>query len=1069
MKLALNQTIARSILTGSALWALAFAATSAAAQGGDSAKPAAETDESIIVTGYRASLTSAAAAKREAITFSDSIFAEDIGKFPDTNIAESLNRIPGITISREINGDGLNVAIRGLGTNFTRVLLNGAPVAMASTGRTDSQNTNREVDLDLLPTELFTQLTVSKSPTAGMIEGGAAGTINMRSARPFDHTGTHVTYGAQLTNNSNTSKWGYRGSVLASTTMGDFGILVGLAGVRSQSNVSGFETIGWTNANLSTPPASATAAQIAAAQCRTTPCNTTGGGNWTIPATVPANAGNGLTTGTQINQDLLLQLNPGATIQQLDNGIIPRLGRPANEYGTRDRYNAILSLQYQPSDSLNFYVDSMYGRKKNNMQRTDMNWVGRNGSAIPLNLQFDRTDCSNGCVVTKGTFANAQFFLEYRPYKEDIEFWGVNPGVDFKINDMIKGSLQANYTESNFRRESPSVVVITPASSGITVDYTNDGGIPQIKSSQVNLNDPTKFGWPGGRVNLQNENRHTLTKGVHGDLSWGDKHFSIKVGAAYDDTSRRIRPSDNSQFWQNATCGNNPSVQLPGPNGQPPCNGDNIVVAGGAAPPAGYPTYPAYGTGYTAGGAPISYAGSLVPQSSLGGYLKPGPYGYITVDWDKFRQASKYDQFLATAPENGGSNTGAKGGYIREKVVGAYAEVNGQFPIGDNTLRVNGGIRYVHTDQTIGGLVGITDPRNNIDPDGAGPLAPTCPGGASFSNNRDGSCYPGINNFVQTNTKYENWLPSISGALSIGDHAVIRASVSRTMTRPDPTAMLPGIGFSSPSADSGTISNPSLSPYISNNIDIGFEYYTSGEGLIGVAAFRKSITGFTVNDNKTMAFSSLAQYGITYDTLTPTQQTGICGRVNKVPPACTAADVAATTVTMTQQVNASGKLVVNGLEVQYVQPLDFVLGKIGLNGFGFQGNLTIVDQQGKGTGAPAVAIGVSPMTYVLTGYYDRGAISARLSYTFNEGSQASGTNQNSIPNAAIWGDDYSQLDLSASLDLAKVFGHDHLPQLTIDATNITKSHQRAYFQFSNATFTEYVPGRGIMIGLRGKF
>ncbi|WP_202978798.1 TonB-dependent receptor plug domain-containing protein, partial [Acinetobacter baumannii] len=48
-----------------------------------------------------------------------------------------------------MTGEGLNVTIRGLGTNFTRVLLNGAPVAVASTGRTDSQNTNREVDLDM--------------------------------------------------------------------------------------------------------------------------------------------------------------------------------------------------------------------------------------------------------------------------------------------------------------------------------------------------------------------------------------------------------------------------------------------------------------------------------------------------------------------------------------------------------------------------------------------------------------------------------------------------------------------------------------------------------------------------------------------------------------------------------------------------------------------------------------------------------------------------------------------------------------------------------------------------------
>jgi TonB-dependent receptor len=1057
MKQTLNQTIAGSILTGSALWALAFAATSASAQGSDSTKPAADADETIVVTGYRASLASAADAKRQAITFEDTIFAEDIGKFPDTNIAESLNRIPGITISREINGDGLNVAIRGLGTNFTRVLLNGAPVAMASTGRTDSQNTNREVDLDLLPTELFTQLTVSKSPTASMIEGGAAGTVNLRSARPFDHSGTHVTYGAQLTNNSNTSKWGYRGHILASTTMGDFGILVGLAGVHSESNVKGFETIGWTNAGLT------------AAQRTSGTLNATGGGNWTIPAAVPANAGNGLTTGATIDQAFLLANNPGATIDQIDNGLIPRLGRPANEYGTRDRYNAIASLQYQPSDSLNFYVDAMYGKKKNDMQRTDMDWVGRFGAMVPLNLKFDRTDCSAGCVVTQGTFANAQFFLEYRPYKETVDFWGVNPGAEFKFSDTLKASLQANYTESNFRRESPTVLVNTLASSGITVQYVNNGGIPQITSSQVNLNDPTKFVWAGGRVNIQNENRNTKTKGVHGDLTWGDRHFNIKVGAAYDDTSRRITPSDNSQFWQNAVCGNNPSVQLPGPNSNPPCNGDNIVVAAGGTPPAGYPVYAGYGTGYTAGGAPISYAGSLIPQSSLASYLAPGPYGYITLDWNKFRTASKYDQFLSAAPENGASNTSARGGYVREEVTGAFAELNGEFPIGDNMLRVNGGIRYVHTNQTIGGLVSIPDPRNANDPDGAtGPLAPTCTGGNS--NNRDGSCYPATNSFVFTKSSYENWLPSLSAALSIGSHAVARASISRTMTRPDPTALLPGASFTSPSADTGTVGTPSLSPYISTNIDIGFEYYTGGEGLIAVSGFRKSITGFTTTGFNTVPFSALAQYGINFGTLTQQQQSALCTRVQKAPPAaCTAADIATQQVTLSQQVNSDGKLIVNGLEVQYVQPLDFVLGKIGLNGFGFQGNLTIVDQQGKGTGAPAIALGVAPMTYVLTGYYEHGAVSSRLSYTWNEGSQVANVGQNGINAAGLYTDAYAQLDFSASLDLAKVFDSPHLPQLTLDATNITKSHQRAYFQFSNASFTEYVPGRGIMIGLRGKF
>src|SRR5687768_2264252 len=201
-------------------------------------------DEVIVVTGYRASLESSANAKRDSVGFTDTIFAEDIGKFPDTNIAESLNRIPGVTITREISGDGLNVAIRGLGTNFTRVTLNGAPIAIASTGRTDSQNTNREVDLDLFPTELFSQLTVIKSPTASLLEGGAAGVVNLRSARPFDsnESGFHINYSAAGTKGSEADDWGYRGHLLGSWTneAETFGVLLGAAGVRNEFAVSGF-------------------------------------------------------------------------------------------------------------------------------------------------------------------------------------------------------------------------------------------------------------------------------------------------------------------------------------------------------------------------------------------------------------------------------------------------------------------------------------------------------------------------------------------------------------------------------------------------------------------------------------------------------------------------------------------------------------------------------------------------------------------------------------------------------------------------------------------------------------
>nr|WP_317892472.1 TonB-dependent receptor [uncultured Sphingomonas sp.] len=1005
------------------------------------ADPSATGNEDIVVTGYRASLESQTNAKRNSIGFTDSIFAEDIGKFPDTNIAESVNRIPGVTISREVTGEGANVAIRGLGTNFTRVLLNGAPVAVASV-RFDAQSTNREVDLDLLPTELFTQLTVSKSPTASQIEGGAAGTVNLRSARPFDNPKPYISYGLQGSKVSSADKWGYRGYALASATFGDFGILVGGAAVKNRFRVDGFETIGWTNPNLT------------AAQSSSPTRNNTGGGNWTIPGTVPVNAGNGLTPGAVIDQAFLLANNPGATIEQLDNGLLPRLGRPRTEVGERTRYNGLVSLEWRPSDALHFYVDGMYAKRDTDFQRSAMNWAVRNGAAIPLNTTYDKSDCSDGCTVTSGTFANSQFFLEYRPYKDRQDYWGVNPGMEFVVNDFIKGDLQANYTKSTFRRESPTVLVITPPNSGVTVNYTNDGGIPDI-STNIDLNDPTNFGWAGGgRLNLNGEERETETKGVRGSLLFGDEsRFSVRVGAAYDDTSRRITPFDNTNPWQAAVCGNNPNVVLPGPNRQPVCDGANLP---GTVAPPGYPTYPGYGTGFSAGAPPLSYGGSLVPTAAVPGFLMPTGTGFVTVDWNKFKNATGYEELLAGATETGSGSSGANGGLIREKVTGTFVEMNGVFDVRDgDTLRLNGGIRYVRTDQRVGGRTTIPNPLNVRG-------GVTCPG-TSPTFELDGSCYPTIVNFARTQRLYSNFLPSASIAYSFGDKAVARASISRTMTRPDPNQLLPGASFTSPSADVGTLGNNELDPYLSDNIDLGFEYYTGGEGVIAFAAFRKSITGFTVNGLTTVPFSTLAPFGITFASLTAAQQQALIDRAG--PAGIRPEEVP---IQIQQQVNADGKLKVNGLEFQVTQPLDFVTRLVGVEGFGVQVNLTLIDQRGEGT-VPPVALGVSPTTYTLTGYYEGNGLSARLTYTYNEGSVNSGLNQNGIPEAAIIGRNYGQLDFSGNIDLGKILGNDYLPTIVVNVININKEAQSSYFQFPNATFNEYNPGRTVLVGVRGRF
>lgn len=985
-------------------------------------------DADIIVTGYRSSLAKSTTAKREATGFTDSIFAEDIGKFPDTNIAESFNRIPGITISRDVTGEGTNVAIRGLGSNFTNVTLNGATIAVASSGATDAQGTDRSVDLSFFPTDLFTKLTVNKSYTADLLEGGAAGNIDLRSARPFDRQTSFLAYNVQGTKQSPEDRIGARGSLIGSWRNDTVGILAGVSAQRLFTDTRGFETIGYTNPAL-------TAAQCGAA----TGCNATAGGNWTIPAVVPTGAGAGLVAGTTIDSAFLLANNPGASIQQIDNALLPRLGRFTSIRGPRDRINAIVSAEWQPTDTLHFYIDGLYGYKKNELTRENVAWIVRNGAIIPTKLTFDKSDCTVGCVVTGGTFANAQFFNEFRPYTETTKLLSINPGGEWEISDTLKLNLQGNYARSTFHRESPSVGLTTPLSVGNTVTYSNTGnGIPTITSG-LDLNDPKNFGWnAGSRVNIQDERRRNTNKGARGDLTWGAKALNLKVGGAFDDVSRRIQGFDNSQAWQNAVCGNNPNVFVPSPNSQPPCTGLN---APGAAP-AGYPTYPGYGTGSTAGMAgPVTYGGSLIPNAAAPSYLSPGPAGFVTVNFPAFAAASKYQQFHDAAPESGGANTGASGGTIREVVKSAFATLNGEQELGGNMLRFNAGVRYVNTIQTISGRVSLPDPRN------------TPPSGVALP---DGSRYPNIVNIVTTRNEYSKWLPAATFAYDVSDRAVVRVAGSRTMTRPDPAQQLPGVSFGAPSADQANIGNPALAPYLSTNIDLGFEYYTGREGVVSFNAFRKSIKGFTNTFINTVPFSNLAQYGITYDTLNPTQQIAINSRGGP----------GAAQVQVTSQVNVPNKLTINGLEFQWVQPLDFLTRMIGVTGFGFNANATFVDQRSDG---PATAFGVAPFTYNITGYYEKNGVMLRVSTTSRDGSQNSGAAQNGIPAAALFGTDYTQYDFSSSFDLDTLFGIAHAPQLTINVANFTNATLRSYFQFENATFTQYKPGRQFLIGLRGTF
>src|SRR6478736_191082 len=164
--------------------------------------------EEVVVTGMRGSLKQSMEIKRDSIGVVDAITAEDIGKFPDTNLAESLQRIPGVSIDRQ-HGEGSQVTVRGFGPAYNLVTLNGRTVATAEVNLYGSQSNysggqGRSFDFSNIAAEAVSALEIYKTGQALLPSGGIGATLNVKTRRPFDTPGTQASFGVKaLTDTSN--------------------------------------------------------------------------------------------------------------------------------------------------------------------------------------------------------------------------------------------------------------------------------------------------------------------------------------------------------------------------------------------------------------------------------------------------------------------------------------------------------------------------------------------------------------------------------------------------------------------------------------------------------------------------------------------------------------------------------------------------------------------------------------------------------------------------------------------------------------------------------------------------
>ncbi|WBH15527.1 TonB-dependent receptor [Sphingomonas radiodurans] len=513
-------------------------AQSSAPQAGDTSPPVASIDPAaeaggdsdIVVTGVRASLDRAIDIKRNSAGVVDAISAEDIGKFPDTNLAESLQRITGVSITRS-NGEGSQVAVRGFSGGFNLVTLNGRQLASTSidlsTGNAFATGTGRSFDFQNLASEGVSTLEVYKTGRASIPSGGIGAAINIVTRRPLD-----------------AREDGFSGSIgakaLYDTTVEDAEADLS----RVTPEVSGL--INWKNTDETFG-----VSVFGSYQLRESTSIQSNPNYWNIvPLADFLNTG-----GAYIRPTTTITNRPTTPFVQ-----IPNDSRYQFSENRRERLNGQAVLQFKPTDSIEFTVDGVYARNKLSDERSEQtNWFQRPFTEVT----FDSNDRMQSAIIL-GEAVQADKGYEQQRFATKTELYSFGGNLKWNFTDTMSLTLDANHSKSttdpdNSNGSSATTISIgAPVRATHRVDYT--GGFPQ-QSETINDNPATNGGRGGNnnglldigdvgsqiarRITSQQESRVNQYRAEFGwDLG---EDSSFKFGGNFVDARTRSASSNTQQ------------------------------------------------------------------------------------------------------------------------------------------------------------------------------------------------------------------------------------------------------------------------------------------------------------------------------------------------------------------------------------------------------------------------------------------------------------------------------------------------------------------------------------------
>jgi len=795
--------------------------------------------EEVVVTGLRGSLKASLETKRDAIGVVDSINAEDIGKFPDTNLAESLQRITGISIDRR-NGEGAQVTARGFGPQFNLVTLNGRQLPAADAfgagdAVTGGQGAGgRSFNFANLASEAVSAVEVYKTARADIASGGIGATINIRTARPLDNDGVVANFGV-------------KGMYDESAPFGN-SVTPELSGIYSFANDA--QTFGVSlNATYSKRKSGGVESTV---------------NDWVIRSWNDAALPGAFNAGTSIEN-------------RPSNGQlygIPNDVRYAFSTFDRERINAQGVIQFAPSDALTFTVDYTLARNEITQDRGEQTMWAQQGStfdevrfdtghvvATPVYI-FEMTAGATG--VAGSGYSNKDFGFEQQHNEQRNELDSIGFNVDWQITDRFSLGLDAHNSEAHSLPDDGvtggsqtafslagvpmcagngttvgNIPGATATCAGfVTQEYNFSGDLPVATrlffadqaAAEARLNGNSRYIFDGNhigsqvmRINYQQVDSEIKQYRLDGKFELNDNNrFSFGVEQRDMDWHQR---SSNNQM----AMGNWGAVDAGTPRG--------ASLASTLEPFSLVGLFGDYNSGTASTNAYRANATTLAQWAFANGYTT----------WDT---GSGPNGFLTYNPTWGNDN------FVTEEVKAAYITYGLKGDLGSMPFNLTLGYRMEDTDVTSTSYIAL-------------------PTAVRWDQNNDFSIPRGSNITPYAETaSYDNSLPSVDFDIGLTDSLKARASWGVTIARANIGQLTSGATPGGPSGATlinpaarggGNANNPELIPLESTNIDLSLD----DTGYVSAGYWKKDVENFIGN-----SIVEMNLFGLTDPTAGPDAQAG---------------------------------------------------------------------------------------------------------------------------------------------------------------------------------------------------